>query len=612
MYGDSSRFGARMGARRSVATLAVAAWLKPLAVSFKVLRRVLRGGLGALLCLGLLAGPPALAQTPADIEAAQRQAEILQRLEQERLLREQEEARRRADRVDGIDTRTLQPEIVVPDIGAVCREIAVITINGAPNLAPAVRQRISAEFAGRCLNVGDIERILAEITKSYIDRGFIATRAYLPRQDLGTGRLEILVIEGVVEKIMIRDDDAGSVSVANVFPGVEGGLLNLRDLEQGIDQINRLASNNARLDIQPGEQVGGSVVVVHNQPGSRFHFNVSVDNQGSRATGDVQTGATVVADNLLGFNDLVSFTHRESTPGDSDRKYSRSDNLNFSVPFGYTTLFVGVSRSRYASTIALPSGLELVASGKSENDNVRLDRVVYRDQSTRASLSAMLTSKRTENYLDGQRLGVSSRNLSVLDLDGSLYTGLAGGVVALELGYARGLDAFGALSDPGALPDWVPRAQFGKYKAGVNYARPFRLFGRDFGFSSQFTAQKAENTLYGSEQIFIGSLYSVRGFVGNTLAGDDGYYWRNEVSLRQPLALGDERIATRLYAGYDTGEVRNRVAGIPGGRLAGMVVGLSAQWRGASWDFFTTRPLTLPDSMTRESRQTWFRLAYTL
>lgn len=565
---------------------------------------------GVCLLMGALVPQVAFAQTPADILEAQRQAEILQRLEQERLLRDQEEARRRADRVDGIDTKSLQPQIVVPDIGAPCREISAITINGAPNLPAAVRKRIEVDFTGRCLNVGDIERILAEITRAYIDRGYIATRAYLPPQDLNKGHLEILVIEGVVEKILIRDGDAKSVSIGNVFPGVEGDLLNLRDLEQGIDQINRLASNNAKLDIQPGEKPGGSVVVVHNQPRSRFHFNLSVDNQGSESTGDVQTGLTVTADNLLGFNEMVSVTHRESTPGDPDRKHSRSDNLNISLPFGYTSLFLGISRSEYANPILLSSGLELIATGNSKTDNVRLDRVMYRDQSTRASLSTTLTTKKSENFLNGQFLGVSSRNLTILDLDGNLNTGFAGGVLTLDFGYARGLDAMGALSDPAGLPDWVPRAQFGKFKAGFHYARPFRLFGKDLSFTSQLSAQKAEDTLYGSEQISIGSLYSVRGFVRNTLSGDDGYYWRNEVSVRQPLVIGSETISTRIYAGYDTGEVRSRTAGIPEGRLAGMVIGLSANWRGATWDFFNTRPLTLPDTMIKESSQTWFRVAY--
>lgn len=565
-----------------------------------------------LLIFSLCVGLPgvAAAQTAADIQAAQRQAEIQQRQEQDRLQREQEEIRQRSEHVDGMDTKLLQPKIEVPDLGVTCRQIDAITINGAPHLSASARNSIIAKFVDRCLNVGDIERILAEITKHYIDRGFITARAYLPPQDLSKGHLEILVIEGGVEKIMLDDGNTRSVSIGNVFPGIEGNLLNLRDLEQGIDQINRLSSNNAQLDIQPGEKPGASRVIVHNQTRSPYRFNVSADNQGSDSTGKIQAGLTASADHLLGFNELFSVAHRESVPSDYARQYSGSDSVNFSIPFGYTTLSMSASHSRYASTIRVPSGLSLIASGTNQTDNLRLDRVVYRDQTTRASLSAMVTTKQSRNYLDGQYLGVSSRNLTVLDLDSSLTTGFAGGSITLDLGYARGLNAMGALHDMNNLPDWAARAQFGKFKAGFNYTRPFRMLGKDASFTSQMTGQHTGTTLYGSEQIAIGGLYSVRGFVRNTLSGDNGYYWRNELSVRQPVSIGSEMIPTRFYAGYDTGEVRNITANISQGHLAGMVVGLSANWHGATWDFFNTRPLTLANNMTRESSQTWFRLSY--
>ena len=563
------------------------------------------------VCLaGIMNSAPAFAQTAADIEAAQRQTQIIQRQEQDRLQRDQDEFRRRAERVEGMDTKKLQPKIEVPAIGVACRDIKIITINGASSIPDWKRKSITGEFINRCLNVGDIERLLAEITKYYVDHGFITTRAYLPPQDLSKGQLEILVIEGVVGQILIEDGNTKSISKLNIFPGVEGSLLNLRDLEQGIDQINRLSSNSAQLDIQPGAKPGTSNVLVRNQPRSPIHFGMAIDNQGSESTGAVQTGLSVTTDNLLGFDEMFSVSHRESTPNNYERQYSDSDNLNLSIPFGYTTLSLGTSHSRYASLIRVPSGLELISSGTNKIDNVRLDRVMYRDQSTRASLAATLTTKAAQNYLDQQLLRVSSRNLTVLDLDSNINTSFAGGVLSLDLGYAQGLNSMGALTDMDNLPDWAARAQFSKFKTGFNFTRPFRMLNKEAGFTSQLSAQKANNTLYGSEQIAIGGLYSVRGFVKNTLSGDDGYYLRNEIFIRQPVSIGDQTVSTRIYLGYDTGQVNNRTANIPEGRLAGMVVGISANWRGATWDFFNTRPLSMPDSMIAESSQTWFRVAY--
>lgn len=554
----------------------------------------------------------ALAQTPADLEAARRQSEVLQRQEQERLRQDIERAQPPERQPQGIDTRSLVPKTDASAAGAGCHTIREIAIAGAPRLPDSVRSELKARYIDRCLGVAEIEEILGEITKAYILRGYIAARAYLPAQNLSSGRLEIVVVEGEVGSILIQDGGKNSVSKGNAFPLVEGRVLNLRDLEQGIEQINRLSSNNASMDVQPGEKPGESVVVIRNEPRFPLHFSLSYDNQGTPSTGRHQTGLTLSYDNPLGFNDFVTVTHRESTPGDDRLRFSGSDSVTYSIPFGYSTASLGWSKSKYASTIALPSGLDLLSTGDTTTSFIKLDRVVYRDQTNRATLGATLTTKDSRNYLNDQYLQVSSRDLTVLDLDGSLSTRLLGGVLMIDAGLAQGLDTLGALSDAPNLPDTAPHAQFRKYKLGVNYQYPFAVFGQEASFSSQFAGQYAEDVLYGSEQMLIGSLYTVRGFVRNTLSGDHGYYWRNELSTRVPLRFGDQTISARAFIGLDYGEVSNRAPGAVQGRISGGAFGISASWRGATWEWFQTRPLSGPSWMTLESAQTWFRVSFSM
>lgn len=466
----------------------------------------------------------AWAQTPADLEAARRQAETLQRLEQERLRQDIERSLPPERSSQGIDTRSLVPKPDASSAGAGCHVIREIVITGAARLDASVPAMLKSRFVGRCLGVAEIEEILGEITKAYILKGYITARAYLPAQNLSSGRLEIVVVEGAVSSIRIEDGGKGSVSKANAFPGIEGQVLNLRDLEQGIDQINRLASNNAVLDIQPGDKPGESVIVIRNEPRIPFHFSVSYDNQGDPNTGRHQTGATLSLDNPLGFNDFISVTHRESTPGDEGHKYSGSDSFLYSIPFGYSTVTLGKSRSRYVSTILLPSGLDMKSSGNSTISFAKYDRVIYRDQATRLTLGATLTTKESKNYLADQLLQVSSRDLTVLDVDASLATRLGNAAVQLDAGIAQGLDAFGALNDPSGLPATVPRAQFLKYKLGANLTLPFKLASYDAMFTSQISSQYSDKVLYGSEQLLIGSIYTVRGFP----TGQDDNIYRNE------------------------------------------------------------------------------------
>lgn len=564
-----------------------------------------------LICLAVASGDVS-AQTSSDVEAARRQAEVLQRLEQQRQRQDVEKFRPSERPPEGIDTKRLLPKPEASAAGPGCHTIREIVISSAPHLSTSVREQINARFAGKCLGVAEIEQILGEITKAYVMRGYIAARAYLPAQNLTQGRLEITVIEGKVSRIRIEDDGQGSVSLGNAFPGVEGDVLNLRDLEQGIDQINRLASNDARLDILPGDAPGESIVVVRNQPRRRLHLTLSYDNQGDSSTGERQSGVTLGVDSPLALDDFITVTHRKSTPGDERYRFSSSESLLYSLALGYATVSLGQSHSRHATPMQLPSGLELVSSGSTTTDYVAVDRVMYRDQASKATLGTTLTTRESANYLGGNFLQVGSRNLTVLEIDGSAATRLGDGALLTNLGISQGLAALGALKDADGAPDSAPRAQFRKYRLGVAYTLPFRWAEHDLTFSTQFTGQYAAHVLYGSEQMLIGGLYTVRGFVRNTLSGDHGYFWRNEASMRLPIPVANTSLNSRIFIAYDQGQVLNRGPDVPSGRLAGTALGLSLSWQGAVWEWFCTRALSGPSWMNLEGTQGWFRVSFSM
>ena len=568
--------------------------------------------LAQTLILAALSAPALAALSPADIEAAQRQADMLQRQQQEQILRDQRLHEGQVKKPQGTDLKTLSPQVDASQIAGKCRDIAQIEVQGVTQLLKSQLDGITQPFVGRCLGVPEVEQILGEITRAYMLRGFVTTRAYLPAQDLGQGKLQILVVEGKIEKIRLEGQGRKGFRPGNTIPAEPGDLLNLRDLEQGIDQINRLQSNNASFDILPGSQPGSSEVIVRNTPAKFYRWNLSADNQGSDSTGKHQLGVSFSSDSALGFSEYIMATHRESLPLNDKGARSTSDSLMVVLPYGYNTFTYNGSISSYRSTLRAPSGLALLSDGNSTNNALSWDRLVYRNQSTRLNLTGTFTVKDTKNYLEGQYLGVSSRKLSVLDLDSALSTGWGPGVLGLSLGWSQGLKAAGALRDFPGLPDFAPRAQFRKIKYGASYFLPFHAAGRDWTFNSSLTGQQAKTTLYGSEQISIGSIYSVRGFVKGSLSGDTGYYLRNDLSTRSVFTPAGQVLPVRWYAGLDMGSVRNRAAGVPQGALVGAALGASVSWKGANWDISTTCPLATPQGMDKEGCQTWFRLGYSI
>ncbi|MBB3177468.1 ShlB/FhaC/HecB family hemolysin secretion/activation protein [Variovorax sp. Sphag1AA] len=575
------------------------------------LRPSVRLQVAPLLALpALLFGLSAHAQI--DPRTIDRQNQIIERQQQERLRDEQDRALQQQAPRGGTDLRSMQPQVTVPDLGVPCRDIREIRIHGADLLPDYVQREIVQNNAGRCLAAKDLEAILATLTKSYIDRGYITTRAYLPAQDLRTGVLEITVIEGTIERFDLQQSGRNAkVSIPGAFPARPGDRLNLRDLEQGIDQLNSLSSNSATLDVQPGTKPGQSVVVVRNQSTFPVSLFATYDNLGTPSTGRDNASATLSFDSLLGLNELIAITRRQSVPNDSEHN---SDNtaLRAVVPWGYNTFSLDVSESNYVNTLDLPSGNKLTSAGTTSTQSLGADRVIFRDQASRVSLGTHLTAQDTRNFLGGEFLDVGSRKLTTLDLGGTLFTQAAGGIVNGRFAYVRGLRILGALEDPEFLPGDKPHAQFGKFTLDLGFNRRFEAGKQPVLWSSQFSGQYANDTLYGSQQILIGGSSSVRGSMLNTLSGDNGWFWRNDVSLPWQTTIGSEPLAGRVYVGYDFGSVDNRPPGVTSGSMSGVTLGVAFQLRGLSVDLFASRAGHLPSSMTPEGTIYSVRLSYAL
>ena len=210
-------------------------------------------------------------------------------------------------------------------------------------------------------------------------------------------------------------------------------------------------------------------------------------------------------------------------------------------------------------------------------------------------------------------LKASSRRLTVLDAGVNASSAVFGGSLLVDFGISQGLTCCGALQDDNDLTDKQPRAQFTRFNFSGNYYLPFALAGQEFQFSSRWAGQYTNDVLYGSEQLLIGSIYTVRGFANTSLSDDNGFYVRNEIGLRRPFSVGEFAGSVRPWVGADFGRALSNVAGVPEGSLCGMALGVQVNLRnGLNLDLFAAAPLTKPDFMQRESPQVWVQAGFSL
>lgn len=230
--------------------------------------------------------------------------------------------------------------------------------------------------------------------------------------------------------------------------------------------------------------------------------------------------------------------------------------------------------------------------------------MLWRGQRHQLSANLQLARKDVDSYLGGIRLSNQSPRLSVVEAGLNLFW-LDSAVWSLDLGYARGLSALGADRDRPGRADNYPRAQFDKYRLGLNQWRNGQLAGQAWQWQSQFTAQYSTDPLPAIEQLLATDDSAVRGFRRNSVSGAIGAVWRN--TLRLPLR-SDLPVQVTPRLGLDHGWVK-RYHGVPGQYLSGASAGLNLSWKQVQLDLDYQRSLSAPAAFRHEPESWLLRLS---
>lgn len=494
----------------------------------------------------------AAAQTAAQ-EAARNQQR--QQEEFERLQRSRDQALRSGGDPEP-ETDDLEPDN--PDGFKIYFDL--ILIDDYTLLTPEFVAGVRLKYERRELGLEDVNNILRELTNRYIELGYITCRAYLPDQDITTGTLTIKCVEGELEDFSGATDPL-VINTKTAFPGLKGRVLNLRDLEQGIDQLNRLPSNNATMNILPGEEFGGSLLDLGNDHGKRWRLQQSIDNGGFESTGEYQSRTTFQYDNGFELNDQLTATYGRDVTGEHDGHFSEMASAIFSVPYGYWLFDIGANYSSYLSEFAIER-FDLSTSGETWNFFVGANYLFHRDQTSKSTFHFNLTSSITENFLNGFKLFISSRQLTIATIGVSHSDQIAGGQFYGRVDYARGLPIFNAFEKASRFGANQPYGEFGIFSTDLSYQKqiPISIPGSDNAipmlWTSQFRAQYTPDRIFSTQATGLGGQGSIRGFRDETILAESGWYLRNDLAF--PLGNFASQTAglfaeTSLFVAYDVG-----------------------------------------------------------
>ncbi|WP_256988473.1 ShlB/FhaC/HecB family hemolysin secretion/activation protein [Bordetella genomosp. 9] len=227
---------------------------------------------------------------------------------------------------------------------------AIQAVVWQPPKPPAWLIEAATHAVGHCIGGRGLQALQKDLQARLIDHGYVTSRVLVPEQSLAAGELTLRYIPGTIAKVQ-SEGMPGWWRMA--LPNGPGSALDQRDLDQGLENIRRLAGqSDATIDLVPGAAVGETNLVLHPGTGKRWHAFVGGDNAGLDSTGKNQVNATLVLDSPLFLYDQLSMAWNSNADMKNDDAGARSSSISYSVPFGYWTLFADASKSTYRQTVA--------------------------------------------------------------------------------------------------------------------------------------------------------------------------------------------------------------------------------------------------------------------
>ncbi|WP_134167105.1 ShlB/FhaC/HecB family hemolysin secretion/activation protein [Paraburkholderia caballeronis] len=450
-------------------------------------------------------------------------------------------------------------------------------------------------YAGECIGKQGLDTIVKGLQQTILGHGYITTRVLLPAQDLSTGTLKVALVPGVIRDIRFTDPSVYG-TWRSAFPTRAGDVLNLRDLEQGLEQMKRVSSQDADMQIVPADLPGESDIVLTVKRTKPWSVVASIDNSGSRATGRLQGNLAIGIDNPLGLNDIFNAGFSQDLEFGDKRLGSHGWNGSYSVPWGYWTATLFGNANTYYQRIA-GVNQTFVASGNAQTAGLKLHRVLRRSQDDVLGVQVQLAKRWGASFIEDTEIPQQRRDNTFVELGLTNRHYFGAAQFDGTLAYRQGIGWLGATPDTASGPTY----RFHMALLDANLSVPFAVGKQPFRYVGTVHGQFTNNELNYIDDLTIGSRYTVRGFSGETmLAAEKGFYWRNE--LQMPLG----QTGHALYAGLDYGRVWGRSAAWLGGtQLAGAVAGV----RGGvptrlgtySYDLFAGTPVYKPSGFPASS-----------
>lgn len=373
---------------------------------------------------------------------------------------------------------------------------------------------ISSKYLNKEMNSVSVSELYSELSNKLKDYGYITSNVNIVKGNINEGNILFEIVGGKVGKIYFSDNKISSRKIKTAFDLKEGDEFNIKDLDQGIDNLN-IGGKDYKLEIVDSEKNNYSDVIVRDGGLEYQKFvNVSLDNSPSELF-KVNLDASTEKYDLLNLNDTLKVSANTKLGLNILSDFDGKINVGYSIPKGYSTYrynlgLSGIYKKEKSNTNKIYRTVFNI------NQKIDYSKILYKDKNQKRVFNASISANKANTWISGTKIDVTSQ--------WDIYS-------TQSLSSNKKIDD--AVLGVKATQEFGINSYYLKYLLDVNYDKDFNLNNNTLSYSMKSSAGVVmPKGVLDKKKIIIGDESTVRGFKNESSSGEFGAYINNTLTYK--------------------------------------------------------------------------------
>ena len=415
------------------------------------------------------------------------------------------------------DLDLTKPPVKTDDVAA-SFDVFEYLIDGNSTLKISHIEKAVYPYLGVAKTIQDVEKARSALEQAYQNQGYLTVSVSIPEQDVNNGVVRLLVTEGAVQNLRIKDAKYTTHNAlkSRVVEFDEGKVPHFPTAQAQLDAVNRNQNRQVSPILRPGKSPGKVEVDLQVQDKFPLHGSLELNDRFAPSTTRTRLNGSLRYENLWQKDHSIGLSFQVSP-----------EDLNEINVFSGTYV-IPRQNGDYLAMYAVVSNSDIAAVGDvNVIGNGRISGIRY-----------IHPLKGSEQYFHSVTMGADYKdfkeNVILLGADTTINSPVS--YMVFSLGYDGTIQSNDYQTQMNLTMTGAPRG-FGNDEKEFNYRRqnanPNFAYLRseikhlhrlpfEWTMQTRFQGQLSNAELIAPEQFAVGGVDSVRGYLESSNLGDNG------------------------------------------------------------------------------------------